>query len=46
MSLVAVLNVCAWLLMATGLFQVVISKLSKFQWVSGRELKECVLLLL
>lgn len=31
-SLVAVLNVCAWLLVATGLFQIVVSKLSKFQW--------------
>ena len=36
-SLVAILNVCAWLLVATGLFQIVISKLSKFQWVSERE---------
>lgn len=41
MSLVAVLNVCAWLLVATGLFQIVVSKLSKFQWV--RELEACLL---
>lgn len=36
-SLVLILNVCSWLLLATGMFQVVVSKMSDFEWVSQKD---------
>lgn len=33
MALVAILHVCSWLLLATGIFQVVVSKMGDFRYV-------------
>lgn len=32
--LVAILHVCAWMLLVTGMFQIVVSKLGNFRFVS------------
>lgn len=33
-ALVAIMHVCSWLLMATGMFQIVVAKCADFRYVS------------